>query len=263
MFHWTDQKIRVHVFYCVLALMAARLMTREAERAGLHMSVRELLGALAEVQETVLVYQGERGRPRARRVTTEMSATQQRLFELFGLGAYARHGHDRRARGIAAGVGEPRRRPAVTPPGLCLLPRPAAAHLSPRSAPSMPSTTSRLLSSPSRRCIVTYYAASAGKLCPIRAYGALAGASPETPASGNRHDHYRGDPCFSFWLTLPGRRSHDRRVEQVGAQLALRLVGDQPGCGHPVGQQDVGRDRRAGQVGGHARAMASTVAPET
>jgi hypothetical protein len=45
MFHWTDQKIRVHVFYCVLALMAARLMTREAERAGLAMSVRELLGA--------------------------------------------------------------------------------------------------------------------------------------------------------------------------------------------------------------------------
>ena len=32
MFHWTDQKIRVHVFYCVLALMAARLMVREAER---------------------------------------------------------------------------------------------------------------------------------------------------------------------------------------------------------------------------------------
>ena len=35
MFHWTDQKIRVHVFYCVLALMVARLMAREAARAGL------------------------------------------------------------------------------------------------------------------------------------------------------------------------------------------------------------------------------------
>ena len=34
MFHWTDHKIRVHVFYCVLALMAARLMVREADRAG-------------------------------------------------------------------------------------------------------------------------------------------------------------------------------------------------------------------------------------
>ena len=35
MFHWTDQKIRVHVFYCVLALTVARLMVREADRAGL------------------------------------------------------------------------------------------------------------------------------------------------------------------------------------------------------------------------------------
>lgn len=89
MFHWTEQKIRVHVFYCVLALMAARLMTREAERAGTHMSVRELLDHLSGIQETVLLYQGERGRPRARRVTTEMDATQKRLYDLFGLGAYA------------------------------------------------------------------------------------------------------------------------------------------------------------------------------
>ena len=64
MFHGTEQKIRVHVFYCVLALMAARLMTREAERAGTHMSVRELLDHLSGIQETVLLYQGERGRPR-------------------------------------------------------------------------------------------------------------------------------------------------------------------------------------------------------
>ena len=89
MFHWTEQKIRVHVFYCVLALVAARLMTREAERAGLHMSVRELLEHLGGIQETVLLYQGERGRPRARRVTTEMDATQKRLYDIFGLASYA------------------------------------------------------------------------------------------------------------------------------------------------------------------------------
>jgi transposase len=89
MFHWTEQKIRVHVFYCVLALMVARLMVREAGQAGVHMSVRELLGTLAEIEETVLLYQGERGRPRARRVTTEIDATQRRLYRLFSLDAYA------------------------------------------------------------------------------------------------------------------------------------------------------------------------------
>src|SRR5262249_61405271 len=46
MHHWTEQKIRVHVFYCVLALAVAHLMRRHAQQAGLHMPVRELLAEL-------------------------------------------------------------------------------------------------------------------------------------------------------------------------------------------------------------------------
>ncbi len=66
MHHWTDSKIRVHVFYCVLALAVAHLMRREAHNAGLHMSVRELLSTLAGIGETVLLYHdGGKGRPRA------------------------------------------------------------------------------------------------------------------------------------------------------------------------------------------------------
>jgi transposase len=89
MFHWTDHKIRVHAFYCVLALTVARLMVREVDQAGMHLSVRALLDTLSEIQETVLLYQGERGRPRARRMLTEMSPTARRLYDLFGLDAYA------------------------------------------------------------------------------------------------------------------------------------------------------------------------------
>lgn len=89
MHHWTDQKIRVHASYCVLALMVARLMAREADRAGMHLSVAELLATLAGIQETVLLYQGERGRPRARRMLTEMNPRQRRLHDLFGLDHYA------------------------------------------------------------------------------------------------------------------------------------------------------------------------------
>ena len=89
MFHLTGQKIRVHVFCCVLALMVARLMTREAGHAGKHLSVRELLDTLAGIQETVLLYQGKRGRPRARRMLTGMDPIQERLYDLFGLDAYA------------------------------------------------------------------------------------------------------------------------------------------------------------------------------
>jgi hypothetical protein len=85
MFHWTDHKIRVHAFYCVLALMVARLMRSEAHQAGIAMSVREMLETLAGIRETVLLYQGDRGRPRARRMLTELDPAQRRLYDLFGL----------------------------------------------------------------------------------------------------------------------------------------------------------------------------------
>jgi hypothetical protein len=53
------------------------------------MSVRELLDSLADIQETLMLYQGERGRPRARRMLTEIDPTQQRLYDLFNLDVYA------------------------------------------------------------------------------------------------------------------------------------------------------------------------------
>jgi transposase len=90
MHHWTDQKIRVHVFYTVLALTIAHLMRRQAEHAGLHLSARELLGALAGIGETVLLYHdGGKSRPRAQRLLTDMTPTQHQLADLFGVGHYA------------------------------------------------------------------------------------------------------------------------------------------------------------------------------
>ena len=88
MFHWTEQKIRVHVFYCVLALAIAHLMRRQAAQAGLDPFVRELLHTLAGIGETVLIYPSTGGRPRARRMLTEQDPTHQRLFDLFDLGTY-------------------------------------------------------------------------------------------------------------------------------------------------------------------------------
>src|SRR6266568_1120962 len=88
--HWTDQKIRVHVFSCVLALAIAHLLRRHADQAGLHLSVRELLAELAGIQETVLLYHnGGKGRPRAQRILTDRNPTQQALYDLFALHRYA------------------------------------------------------------------------------------------------------------------------------------------------------------------------------
>ena len=92
MHHWTEHNIRIHTFTCVLALQIAHLMRREAERAGLHLSVRELLSQLAAIGETVLIYPSARGRPKARRMTTELSADQRKLYEIFGLERWAPRG---------------------------------------------------------------------------------------------------------------------------------------------------------------------------
>jgi transposase len=90
MFHWTESKIRVHIFYCVLALAVAHLMRRQAHQGGLDLSVRELLTNLAGIQETVLLYPtGNKGRPRAQRILTDTDPTQKRLYDLFDLDKYA------------------------------------------------------------------------------------------------------------------------------------------------------------------------------
>jgi transposase len=89
MFHWTEQKIRVHIFYCVLALTIAHLMRRQAAHDGLHLSIRELLHTLGGIEETVMIFPSAGGRPKARRMLTDRDPTQQRLFDLFGLARYA------------------------------------------------------------------------------------------------------------------------------------------------------------------------------
>ncbi|HEX6523100.1 MAG TPA: hypothetical protein VF070_24350 [Streptosporangiaceae bacterium] len=88
MHHWTEHNIRVHVFTCVLALQLAHLMRLRAARAGLRISVRELLRELAGISETVLLYHGDRGRPRAHRMLTETSPLQDKLAAIYDLARY-------------------------------------------------------------------------------------------------------------------------------------------------------------------------------
>ncbi|MCA1670770.1 MAG: IS1634 family transposase [Actinobacteria bacterium] len=89
MHHWTDHNIRVHLFTCVLALQIAHLIRRHAHQHGLALSVRELLDTLAGIEETVLIYPSTGGRPKARRMLTETTPTQDRLTEIFDLTHWA------------------------------------------------------------------------------------------------------------------------------------------------------------------------------
>lgn len=91
-FHWTDQKLRVHAFYCTLALALVNLIDREVRRAGIQLGPKLAMRLLSEIHETTLVYPpagGKQGRPRVRARLAEMDDTQRQLFEALGLAELA------------------------------------------------------------------------------------------------------------------------------------------------------------------------------
>jgi hypothetical protein len=47
------------------------------------------LGILAGIEETVLIYPSTGGRPKARRMTTEMTPDQRKLYDIFNLERWA------------------------------------------------------------------------------------------------------------------------------------------------------------------------------
>jgi len=54
--HWTDQKLRVHAFYCVLALLILTLIRRQLDKQGIHMSIPRMIERLSEIREIVTLY---------------------------------------------------------------------------------------------------------------------------------------------------------------------------------------------------------------
>lgn len=91
MFHWTDSKIQVHAFYCVLALLLTSLLQRELARQGEELSVNRILEELGEIQQTLIVYPRRQGQRQHTTATclTRMSPLQSRLFSLLDLKRYA------------------------------------------------------------------------------------------------------------------------------------------------------------------------------
>jgi len=91
MYHWTDSKIQVHAFYCVLALLLTSLLQRELARQGEELSVNRILRELGEIQETLIVYPRRQGQRQYTTATclTHMNPLQSRLFSLLDLQRYA------------------------------------------------------------------------------------------------------------------------------------------------------------------------------
>jgi transposase len=92
-FHWTDQKLKVHGFYCTLALMIVSLIERQIRHAAikhqaLPLGAKLTMRLLDEIDEVTLIYPpagGRQGRPRVRTILAELDDTQHQLYQALQL----------------------------------------------------------------------------------------------------------------------------------------------------------------------------------
>jgi transposase len=88
-FHWTDQKLRVHALFCVIALTIATLMRRELAKAGLDLSLAEMFSLLKEIKEVTLLYCDPEGESlRTQAVLSDRDEQQQKMLTALDLAQF-------------------------------------------------------------------------------------------------------------------------------------------------------------------------------
>ncbi len=87
--HWTDQKLHVHVFTCVLGYLLASLLHLRARRAGApHASTESLLDALEKIRRATVIRQTtEASKPRLTTQLEEMGPGALQLIEMLKIAA--------------------------------------------------------------------------------------------------------------------------------------------------------------------------------
>jgi transposase len=84
--HWTDQKLRVHALYCVIALVLLSLLRRKLGQAQIPLSLARMVERLSDIREvTVLFQEADAQSPRARSVLSEIDAEQQKMIDALDL----------------------------------------------------------------------------------------------------------------------------------------------------------------------------------
>ena len=90
MFHWTDSKIQVHAFYCVLALMLSSLLQRTLHQRGIDLSLPRMLELLGGIKETAVLFPPKAGhrQPQVAYCLSTLDDEQQSLFDKLDLKRY-------------------------------------------------------------------------------------------------------------------------------------------------------------------------------
>lgn len=86
-YHWTDHKIRIHAFCCLLGMTLLQSIRMQAREAVPGISIEELKRELEGIERVQLLYseEGERGRPRLVEIETKQTLTQQILSKALNL----------------------------------------------------------------------------------------------------------------------------------------------------------------------------------
>ena len=87
--HFTDTHIRVHAFYCVLALLLASLLNKEFAQMGEKMSIHHMLDKFGEVQQVITVFPKVGKKNSAQVSFSRLNGMVKEYVEKYGLLKYA------------------------------------------------------------------------------------------------------------------------------------------------------------------------------
>lgn len=91
MYHWTDSKIRVHAFYCMLGISLMNYLHAQVQKVCPQITVEQLKDELQDITQYVLLYppQGEKGPYRTATIQSTLTLTQTLLASAIGLESLA------------------------------------------------------------------------------------------------------------------------------------------------------------------------------
>lgn len=84
LFHWKDERIKVHIFICVLAFRLCSLLRMELDRKGIHASIDAILDEMGKIK-TVDTFFGDPDRPTRVQTFSKGSDLAEKIIETYNL----------------------------------------------------------------------------------------------------------------------------------------------------------------------------------
>lgn len=87
-FHFTDQKIKVHAFYCYISLLLISLLELEAARKRIKIDIHSIIDELHSIYEIVDTFKNHNGKSFTFRRHSSLNKVQKTLYHHFDLDSY-------------------------------------------------------------------------------------------------------------------------------------------------------------------------------